>query len=266
MCEVSTERPLEDGWLHDTPVDDALLRRFVFSQADVNAIMAHAAGGWVDHTDEVFLADSGTPVPYMNQAILARPLTGAGDPVLDVVDDFFAGLTHTTTLLSIWPTPDLSQQGWNLVGHPAMVARAPGPVGYEPAPEVEVRVASTEDDFVVAERVIIDGYPMPQANDLPPGRLFSPALLPAGITVRLGLLEGEPVGVGNAHVGHGVVNLCLGATLPAARRRGVWEALVWSRVAQSPDLPSVAYTSDYSRPGFLRMGFLPITRFTLWAR
>jgi hypothetical protein len=28
----------------------------------------------------------------------------------------------------------------------------------------------------------------------------------------------------------------------------------------------VAYTSDFSRPGFLRMGFLPVTRFTLWLR
>lgn len=266
MEQMSAERPLENGWLPDTPVDDTLVRRFVFSQADVNAAMARAAGGRVDVTDEVFLADSGTPVPYLNQAILARPLIGIEDPVLDIVDDFFAGLTHTTTLLSIWPTPDLSKQGWNLVGHPAMVARAPGPVEHESAAEVEVRAAADAADFVVAERVIVDGYPMPQAGGLPPGSLLPPTLTQEGVVVRLGLLEGEPVGVGNVHVGHGVVNLCLGATLPAARRRGVWEALVWARVAERPDLPSVAYTSDYSRPGFLRMGFLPITRFTLWAR
>jgi hypothetical protein len=46
----------------------------------------------------------------------------------------------------------------------------------------------------------------------------------------------------------------------------VWEALVWARVADAPELPAIAYTSDYSRPGFVRMGFLPITRFTLWYR
>ena len=49
-----------------------------------------------------------------------------------------------------------------------------------------------------------------------------------------------------------------------ARRRGVWEALVWARVAEGPSLPAVAYTSDYSRPGFERMGFVPTIRFTLW--
>ncbi|HEV8627666.1 MAG TPA: hypothetical protein VG034_24780 [Acidimicrobiia bacterium] len=32
------------------------------------------------------------------------------------------------------------------------------------------------------------------------------------------------------------------------RRRGVWEALVWARVAEDPGLPAVAYTSNFSRP------------------
>jgi hypothetical protein len=46
----------------------------------------------------------------------------------------------------------------------------------------------------------------------------------------------------------------------------VWSALVWARVNQAPDQPSVAFTSDYSRPGFVKMGFLPMTRFTLYVR
>jgi hypothetical protein len=69
-----------------------------------------------------------------------------------------------------------------------------------------------------------------------------------------------------AHVAHGVVNLCFAATLPAARRRGVWESLVWARTADAPELPAVAFTSDFSRPGFERMGFVPVFRFTLWIR
>ena len=103
-------------------------------------------------------------------------------------------------------------------------------------------------------------------RDWRPGTVLPPAVLDSVLTVRLGLLDGEPVALGNAVVAHGIVNLCLGATLPQARRRGVWEALVWARVGSAPDLPSVAYTSDYSRPGFLRMGFLVVSRFTLWSR
>jgi hypothetical protein len=72
--------------------------------------------------------------------------------------------------------------------------------------------------------------------------------------------------VGLVHVAHGVVNLCLGATLPIARRRGVWESLVWARVADAPHLPAAAFTSDLSRPGFERMGFVVTHRLTLWLR
>ena len=46
---------------------------------------------------------------------------------------------------------------------------------------------------------------------------------------------------------------------------GVGYPVLYQAVGGSYALPAVAFTSDYSRPGFLRTGFLPITRFTLWA-
>jgi hypothetical protein len=256
---------METGWLADTPVGDTLLRRFVFNQADHNEAMAAAHGGRVDRTDDVFLADSACPVPYLNQAILARPVLSADDPVLDIVEGFFIERTGVT-VLSIWPTPDLSGRGWSLVGHPALVARAPGPVSAIPAAGVDIRSVERAADFETAERVAIQGYPIDSAVGAPAGAVLPATLAGGPITVRLGLLDGKAVAIGNVFVGHGVVNLCLGATLSAARRRGVWGALVWARVAEDPEQPAVAYTSDYSRPGFIRMGFLPITRCTLWYR
>ena len=168
--------------------------------------------------------------------------------------------------MSIWPTPDLSGRGWSLVGHPALVARAPGPVTATTADGVSISRAEAAADFETAERVAIEGYPLDMARDAPVGSVLPAALASGPITVRLGLLDGAAVAIGNVFVGHGVVNLALGATMPAARRRGVWEALVWARVSEDPTLPAVAYTSDFSRPGFIRMGFMPITRFTLWYR
>jgi hypothetical protein len=94
---------------------------------------------------------------------------------------------------------------------------------------------------------------------------LGPALLRSAVRHWIGYLDGTPVAAAASHAAHGVVNLCLAATLPAARRHGVWRTLVAARCAGAPDLPAVAFTSDYSRPGFLRTGFLPITRFTLWA-
>ena len=262
---MSDERPLETGWLADTPIGDTVLRRFLFNQADANAAFATASGGRHDRTDAVAMADANGPVPYYNQAILLQPLVSADDARLDHLAAFYAGASgRMRTLLSLWPTPDLASRGWSLVGHPAFMVRGAFPASFEPGEGVAVRAAVTSDDLHEAERIAVEGYPLDEARGLPPGRVFPDALLDTDVRFRIGRLEGEGVAAAACHVGHGVVNLCFAATLPQARRRGVWEALVWARVGDGPSLPAVAYTSDYSRPGFERMGFVPTIRFTLW--
>jgi hypothetical protein len=209
---ATTTQPLETGWLPDIPVEDTLLRRFIHNQAAHNEVLA-GPGGRAHRTDGVFLADSGSPVSFLNQAILARPLTGIDDGILDCVDSFFGRRRF-----------------------PGRRARG--------------------------DRRI----PLDEALRRPVGSVLPASLAGTDLEVRVGVLDGDPVAVGNVFISHGLVNLSLGATLPAARRRGIWEALVGARVAAAPDLPAIAYTSDFSRPGFLRMGFLPLTRFTLWAK
>lgn len=264
---MSSPRPLETGWLADTPVDDNVVRQFVCNQGELNAAIAQASGGRVERSDSVLLADAGGSLPYYNQAVLSCPLGGENDPVLGEIDAFYrqAG-DRPVTLLSMWPTPDLTPRGWMLVGHPAFVVRGPFPFSHEPAKGVEVREVRSPEELAVTERIAIEGYPMEEAAGQPVGTVMAPALLDEPVLFRNGLLDGVPVATAGSHVSHGVVNLCLAATLPAARRRGVWGALVWARLSDAPNLPAVAYTSDFSRPGFLRMGFLPMMRFTLWAR
>lgn len=261
------ERPLENGWLADTPVGDTVLRRFLFNQSETNALIAQASGGRHDRTDAVTMADANGPVPYFNQSILLQPLRSAEDKTLDDVEAFYRGASsRTRMLLSLWPTPDLTPRGWSLVGHPAFMVRGAFPTPFTaPADGVTVQTATTADDLHVVEHIAVEGYPLDEARGLPPGSLFPEGLLDTDVRLRVGTLDGEPVAAGACHVGDGVVNLCFAATLPQARRRGVWEALVWARVADGPSLPAVAYTSDYSRPGFERMGFVPTIRFTLWA-
>jgi len=111
----------ETGSLPDTPGDDTIVRGFTLAQAALDAELAHAMGGRVDDDGEVALADSSGPVPYFNQAVLLRPLTSAQDPQLTRVESFFASSDgRPRTLLSMWPTPDLSTRGWTLMGHPAV--------------------------------------------------------------------------------------------------------------------------------------------------
>ena len=256
---------LETGWRTDAPVADSILRAFLHNQADVGDVLAAAVGGRQHRVPGLALSDTGGPVVYTNQAVLFRPVLTADDPLLDEADRFFT--TSTAMLLSAWPTPDLYGRGWQLIGHPMFVVRAPGP--HEPVsrsgpPGVRIDIARTAADLALAERVVIDGYPLPEAAGRPPNALFGTPLVDGPIRIRTAFVDGEPAAVGSGHVGHGVVNLCLAATLPRARRRGAWRSLVWARVDDAPDLPAAAFTSDDSRPGFIALGFLPITRFTLW--
>lgn len=260
------ERPLETGWLPDTPVDDSLLRRFVFNQSEVGRWIAEASpGGRAELDDDVSLGDAGGVVPYLNQAVLRRPLLDPDDPVLDRVEAFYGSTGRPSTLLSIWPTPDLAPRGWQLVGHPMLVARGPWGDLARPGDDELVREI-TADEIGAFERVIIEGYPMPEATGSAPGTLFPPAAMAKGLRLRLGVVDGQPVAAAAGYVAHGLVNLCSAATLPAARRHGVWGALVRARMADGPGLPVMAYTSDFSRPGFVHMGFLPVQRATLWFR
>jgi len=262
-----TDEPLATGWGAHEPIDDSVLRRFVFNQADVLRAMASGPAARQSSDDDVVMVDSGGPVAYNNMALLLRPITDANDVVLDRIVDFYADATdRVRLLLSVWPLPDLSERGWHLGGHPMFVARAPAPVTAITRDGVEVRDVTTVDDLRVLERVAIEGYPIDEAKASPPGVVFPEALLRSPIRLRLGLVDGEPVSGAAALDAHGVVNLCFAATLDAGRRKGVWSALVWARVDQAPDQPSVAFTSDHSRPGFVKMGFLPVTRFTLYVR
>lgn len=261
------DEPLTTGWGADEPVDDSVIRQFLFNQADAAHVMGGGPGSRHDRTPDVALCDSGGPVLYLNQAVLLRPVTRADDPVLDTVERFFGDADgRMTMMLSVWPVPDLSARGWHVGGHPMFVVRAPGPVDHEPAVGVTVRAVDAADDLRAVERVAIEGYPLDAARGLPAGSVFGDWFLGSPVGLRLGAVDGEPVAAGAVNVGHGVVNLCFAATLPAARRRGVWSAVMWDRVAVAPDLPAVAFTSDDSRPGFVKHGFLPITRFTLLVR
>jgi hypothetical protein len=241
--------PLETGWLPGTPIDDSVLRSFLYNQMDLNALMASATGGEVVTSDDVHLASTTTPVPEPGRTY--RPVLSLDDPVLDAAEEFFARVEYPATLFSIWPAPDLTARGWRLWGHPMFCVLGPTTPASEQPDDVEIRLARNAEDLEVAERIAIAGS------------MYPPTLLDTDLEVRIGRLEGATA---SRYEGHGVSNLAIGATLPQARRRGVWRSLVWERIRSAPQLPAVTFTSDDSRPGFVAMGFLPVLRLTLWGR
>jgi hypothetical protein len=264
---VTATAVLETGWLADTQDGDTIVRRFLLNQAQLNATLSAATAGRSLATDEVALSDSRSRVPYLNQAILRRPVFSEQDPLLDDIDDYYAPDRSPAMVLSAWPTPDLTTRGWALIGHPVFLVRPGSLAAPEKAgDEVDVRLATTAEELAKAELIAIEGYPLDEATGAPPNSILGAGLVDGPVRVRVGYHDGRPVSVASSHVAFGVVNLCLAATLPSERRNGVWRALVHARLQDGPNLPAVAFTSDFSRPGLQRMEFLPVTRFTLWMR
>jgi hypothetical protein len=252
---------LETGWFPETPVEDNLVRRFLHNQADLSVTLAEAGGGEVLRLPGVVATWYPTEVGYNNMAVLTSPLT---DTVLDAVEALYDG--RVGTMLSAWPTQDLTERGWVLMGHPMFVVKAPGHLAVQTPANVAIDVCCTAEDLALAERLALEGYPLPEAAGAAPNSIYPESTLESPLLVRIGRVDGEPVSVAASYLAHDVVNLCLAATLQAGRRQGVWASLVAARVNDEEHLPAVAITSDDSRPGFTKLGFLPVQRMTMWLR
>jgi hypothetical protein len=117
---------------------------------------------------------------------------------------------------------------------------------------VEVRRAETYDEHLAASRIaaVAFGGPVPNEVTLPPR---DPNNL-----VYLAYLDGEPVARGSASFSAHGVTLFGGSTLPEARGRGAYRALVAARwedavVRGTPVL--VTQASPMSRPILAQLGF-----------
>jgi hypothetical protein len=260
----SHDEHLTTGWEPDLPAGDTLLRRAVLAHASWPTSVAAAAGrpwrsgpmwagGWI--------GDRGA---MTNPVILMQPLTRPEEVLADI-GTLFPG--HVPYLLvSAWPTPDLRPHGLGLVGHPPLMLRLPGPGPDAARPGIEVREAHDAEDLAVAERILVEGYPMPELEPLRPGALLDPALLQTGTHVWTAWSAGAPVAVAAAHQHAGVTLVEYVATLPAARGRGAGAAATWAATLSDPARPAVLMASDDGRPVYERMGYLAVERWTVWLR
>ena len=160
-----------------------------------------------------------------------------------------------------FPTPDLRADGFSLLGHPPFMIRPAGPAPERPAPPgLEISEVMRTDALASFEQTLIEAYP-----GGPCGSMFRPPVLDvAGVTLWVGTLDGEPVGTAATHHAGAVNGVEMIACMPKARGRRVGEALTWAATLARPELPAALIASDAGRPVYARMGYLPITRFSLW--
>jgi hypothetical protein len=265
---VATGVVLETGWETSTPPGDTVLRRAVLALAEEREQTALGQGGRAVRSERLSLADAGSPSPYLNSAVLLRPLAApGGERLVEEAERFYAdGTGGSWMLFSPWPTPDLAGRGWELVGHPPLMLRPPGGAAPATPPELEMRRVTEARGLAEFEATLVEGYPLGELR--PPGRgcVYHPDALAGGrLRCWVGWVDGRPVSVAASWVTGGVVNVVWVATLPQARRREYGAALTW-RAARGlrASLPAILLASDDGRPVYQRMGFLPLLRFTVW--
>ncbi len=255
---------LTDGWEPDLAPDDTLVRRGVLVHADWLLASAAAAGRPSRRTDRWAGALLGDRGALTNPVILLRPLDDPAGLLAEVAELVPPGTPYF--LLSAFQTADLTPHGLACIGHPPLMVRPPAPRAGGDRDGVEVVEVADEATLVEAERVLVEGYPMPDLQPLVAGSIFPPALLGSGSHVWLARVDGEAAAVALAHVGAGAVLVEYVASLPSARGRGAGAAVTWAATLADPTLPAMLIASDDGRPVYERMGYVAIERWTAWIR
>jgi hypothetical protein len=252
---VTASTPLRTGWEDETPAADTLALACLRAMADRAADWAGAAGGQVRRGRGTVLADALSPCPFLNVACSAHAVD---ESAARAITAFFPE-GRPFVLITPHATADLGPAGLRRAGHPPLMVRPAG--GAVPAAPGGVTVAEVRDaaGLAVWDRVLAAGYPMPPSP--------APAALLGGRTrFWLASVDGEPAATALSYTAHGVVDVEAVATLPQFRRRGVGAALTAVAVVADPALPAVLISSDDGAGVYRGLGFLPVTRWTLWWR
>lgn len=246
---------LRTGGEDTTPSADTLTLGALRAMADRAVGWARAAGGRVRRQPGLVLADAGSAVPFLNVALSVGPVDV---PSARTAAEFFPP-DRAFVLVSPHPTPDLRPVGLDLMGHPPFMVRPTGGAAPAPPPGVTVSEVRDPSTLTVWDRVLSAGFPVP----LSPA---PPALLGGPTRFWLAHRHGEPVATALSHVAHGVVDVDAVATLPGHRGCGIGAAVTWAATRADPDLPAVLIASDDGVGVYRRMGYLAMTRWTMYFR
>jgi GNAT superfamily N-acetyltransferase len=253
---------LTTGWEAEVPAEDSLLRAFVLSTADRSVALAEAAGGRVERNDRAVLADARSPVVFDNAVTFLRPLTAA--EAREVVQEALAVFPpeRPFVVLSVWPIPDAGDLGIALMGHPPFMFRpaAPPPDGWDA--ELDLREVTDAESLATFFRTLVEAYPMPAADSA----LNHPEVLGSDIRLWVGYEGDRPVGTAGVIVANGVNDVEWVSVHERDRGKGYGAALTWAATLADPTLPGVLIASDDGQPVYERMGYLRLTRLSLWFR
>jgi GNAT superfamily N-acetyltransferase len=250
-----------------TPLDtiaDATLQNL----ADRVSHWARSCGRPLVERDDLVGAHQGERGLFTNTAVVLRPPhDGAGWAAVAEEAAAVVPSPAPVLLVSPVPTPDLGPLGFTLVGHPPVMVRLPGAA---PAPvvpsELQLHEVVDQPGLEVWERTLTDAYPMPELQPYRWGRFLGDSVLGGATRFWVGFVDGRPVATASVHLAAGVNQVECISTMDGDRGQGYGAALTWAATTADPSLPAVLMASDPGRPVYERLGYVAITRWTLWLR
>jgi hypothetical protein len=258
---------LEDGHRPTTPDGDNLVLDHIRAEAAAYGALATTAGGRVLHRPDLQLrgADLGVATPFGAAAFLEGPVSDdAIDELAAQLHAFFHGSSGGPFLLfAPWPIADLSDRGFARIGHPPLMFRAAG--GTAPLAD-DLRIVEVKDDDGLAdfERTLIEAYPAPEMQPWVRGSFLDARVLGTAWRFFVGYRDGQPVATAAAYVTGAITMIEMVAVRPEARGGGVGAAITAAATLTEPSLPAALIASDLGRPTYDRLGYLPLTRYSLW--
>lgn len=254
---------LATGWEPDLAPTDSLVRQAVLAHASWAVDAARRAGKpWYDGDAWAggILGDRG---PITNWIVAKQPV----DPA-EVLAEAAKELPNNVPYLFVspWPTRDLREHGLGLAGHPPLMARLPGTSTTPPVTDLEIRRVTTPAELAYAERVLVEGYPLPELQPFEPGALYVPSFLDGPSTVWVGYDGDVPLATSTGHNAAGVTVVENVAVMPSARGRGAGAAITWAATTQHPDQTATLIASDEGQPVYQRLNYLRVERWTVWVR
>lgn len=255
---------LTTGWEPDVDPSDSLVRQAVLVHAAWAVKGARSADRpWIDGAD--WAAGHAHDAGYMtNWVVLKRPLLDLGATIAEIDELFPSGVPYL--LVSPWPTPDLRQHRLSLVGHPPLMWRSPNPLAEPPATDLVLRGVSNARTLIDAERVLVDGYPLPELQPFAPGTVYASSTLDAATRIVVAYHGDIPLATACAFSAGGITLVEHVAVMPAARGRGAGAAVTWAATSAFPGQPAVLLASDDGQLVYTRLGYLRLERWTVWLR
>ena len=172
-----------------------------------------------------------------------RPATGV------VVEDAFGTL-------------DLSALGLTARRLPVMIRRSGAPL---PPSTLEVTRVERDDQLELAERVVVQDFPLAEFQPHRPGEVFPAAMLRRDdVVLHLVAREGEPAGACLVVLADGCCGLYWVTTVERHRSRGVGRQLMHAVLADLPELPITLTAARAGKPLYDSLGFAPVVEANWW--